>query len=200
MAEITNGTRLLENISDIANRFDHDEYLERMKLMVLRVHKHHDNTRVELRLANDPRAAEQERIFANEQQALQQQRTFSQQKAADTEERRRTTHQLSKNKAAAQYEGREKLIHNSKIIFTCNCGKSFALGPEHGDHNGKSNDSIQITSYDESKEGKFSKINEYGLLVDAPSAIEIASADYSGDLPKANFSTGYDKQDDSQAM
>lgn len=188
--------RQSEGISDITQHLNHDEYLEHVKQMILRTHKHSDNSKVELRLLHDARAAEQELIFANEQQAMQRSSIIEQQKALFQEENRRQTQRSHPRQRTTSYDSKEKLIHNSKIIFTCNCGKSFAFGTGgHDEHLTK--DLMGIQSYDDTKEGKFSKLNEYGLLVDAPSPNDIVRSDYAGELPKANFSTGYDKNTDS---
>lgn len=195
MTQTINISTQLASVSDIAERIDDDEYIEQVRQMILRTHTHPDNSKVELKLVSDPRGAEKEQIFAQQQQRLVTERLREQQKIILSEERRRATPRLNAASATKKYDGKETLIPNSKIIFTCNCGKSFALG-SHDDH---PSDSLWKFSYDESKDSKFSKINEYGLLVDAPSLEQTMSADYSSERPKENFSTGYDKNDDRHA-
>ena len=194
ITDVVDVTQQLKSVSGIEDRLDGEQYIEYVRKMILLAHKHPDNSKVELRLVRDPKAVEEEQIFANRQQTLEQQKIQDQQKTFATQQQERRASQFRQPQASKQYESKEKLIHNSKIVFTCNCGKSFAFGSAgHDDHK---SDSFGVQPYDDTKEGKFSKINEYGLLVEAEKLAEVVSFDYSSELPKKHFSTGYDKQED----
>lgn len=179
---------------EIGDLISHDEYVEFAKALVLRAHKHSDNSKIELKVTRDPDAVEAELIFAKDEQ---DKRIAELKKAQDSlaKESGRRFHRPAAS-SSIKYEGNVRLIHNSKIVFTCNCGKSFAFGGRHEDDFEVRSKDFSMSSYENDKEGRFSMLNEYGVLVDAPSDVAAFVIDYEKGLPSANFKTGYDKNEE----